>query len=317
MKINNIFLAIIATFLCIYGTKAQTIDDIGKIVVSVVIPENVSGLTATQLSNLEAKIIQITTNSGLAAVGYNQNFIIYPQIDIYENNVVEGGMQNITVITAELSLFIQQVSNNFVFASVSKRLKSNGKNTELALTNAITQISVSDKNFISFIKKGKEKILQYYEESYDDIMRKADAYIKLQQYQQALVLLMGVPEEVSYYDKVLNKSIDIYKAYQKQTCSEQIHRAKAMSATMDYEEALNILTEIDPSTNCIKEAQLLVKSIESELSAEKNRQWNFQMQQYNDAVSLQKQRLNAIKEIAVAYYKNQPTNTNYYHTIIK
>lgn len=35
------------------------------------------------------------------------------------------------------------------------------------------------------------------------------------------------------------------------------------------------------------------------------------MKQYNDEISLEKQRINAIKDIAVSYYKSQPTTVSY------
>ena len=80
---------------------------------------------------------------------------------------------------------------------------------------------------------------------------------------------------------------------------------------MNYDIALDILAKIDPSSNCYSEQQTLMKSIESKVSTEAKRQWDFQMKQYNDAVSLEKQRINAIKEIAVAYYTSQPTTVVY------
>jgi hypothetical protein len=36
---------------------------------------------------------------------------------------------------------------------------------------------------------------------------------------------------------------------------------------------------------------------------------------YNDDVALEKMRINAIKEIAIAYYKNQPTSLQYIYII--
>jgi tetratricopeptide (TPR) repeat protein len=295
-----------------FSVGAQTMEDVGKIALSVVMPEKAENLTDSQLSRLESKITQITTREGLAASGYNQTFVIYPVFSIYESRIVEGGMQNITVLTAELSLYIKQVSNNMLFASVSKELKGSGKNQEIAVTNLISQIPVSDKAFASFIGEGKQKIIRYYETNCDDIIKKADTYIKMQQYRQALGLLMSVPEEISAcYDKVLGKSIDTYKAYQKQVCSEKVLQAKTLAASMDYGEALRVLSEIDPSTDCFKEALTMVKSIGNKISAEDKKLWDFQTKVYNDAVSLEKQRINAIKEIAVSYYKSQPTRVNY------
>jgi tetratricopeptide (TPR) repeat protein len=315
VKINRILLlfAVFPLFLNVY---AQTADDVGKIALSVVMPDNVEGLTVAQLSKLESKIRQIATKAGLAASGYNQTFVIYPQFAVYESKVVEGGMQNIMTVTVELSLFIKQVSNNLLFSSVSRQLKGSGKSEEIAITNVISQIPVSDEAFTSFIDDAKQKIIQYYEANCDEIVKKADNYIKMQQYEQALGLLMSIPEEISAcYDKILSKSIDTYKAYQKQVCSENLLKAKTLVASMDYNEALNVLSEIDPSTDCFKEALTLVKSIENKVNAENKKQWDFQMKQYNNAVSLEKQRINAVKEIAVSYYKSQPTSVHYNYIV--
>jgi hypothetical protein len=295
---------------------AQSTNDVGKIALSVVMPENVDGLDVSQLSKLETKISQIVTVSGLAASGYNNNFVIYPKFAIYESNIVEGGMQNITVVTAELSLFIKQVDNNLLFSAISKQLKGSGSNKELAITNAISKIPTSDPEFKTFIETGKSKIIQYYETKCVDIIKKSDSYVKMQQYEQALGLLMTVPEEVSScYNQIQDKAIESYKAYQTQKCAELIQKAKTSLAANDYVGALNILSEIDPSASCFNEAQTLAKTAETKVDAEEKKQWDFQMKQYNDAVSLEKQRVEAIKEIAVSYYKSQPTTLNYNYII--
>lgn len=41
------------------------------------------------------------------------------------------------------------------------------------------------------------------------------------------------------------------------------------------------------------------------------KQWNFQMKQYNDAVRIENQRIDAIKDIAVSSYKSQTKDLNY------
>ena len=145
-----------------FSTFAQTTNDIGKIALSVVINENIDDLNDSQLSKLETKISKIVTDFGLAAVGYNHNFIIYPKFAIYESKVVEGGIQNITVVTAELSLFIEQANNNLLFSTISKSLKGSGSNEDLAITNAIAKFNTNDPDFKSFIERGKLKIIAYY-----------------------------------------------------------------------------------------------------------------------------------------------------------
>jgi hypothetical protein len=315
MKMKKTYFVLIVLVLSLMSF-GQTANDVGEIALSVVMPKNVDGLDISQLSKLETKISQIVTVSGLASSGYNNNFVIYPKFAIYESNIVEGGMQNITVVTAELSLFIKQVDNNLLFSTISKPLKGSGSSKELAITNAISKITTNDPDFKTFIETGKLKVIAYYETKCVDIIKKSDSYVKMQQYEQALGLLMSVPEEVSScYNQVQDKAIEAYKAYQTQKCSELIQKAKTSLASNDYIGALNILSKIDPSATCFNEAQTIAKSAETKVKAEEKKQWDFQMKQYNDAVSLEKQRIVAMKEIAVSYYKSQPTSVNYNYIV--
>ena len=183
MKKIYFALIILALSLPSFG---QTTNDVGKIALSVVMPENVDGLDISQLSKLQTKISQIVTVSGLASSGYNNNFVVYPKFAIYESNIVEGGMQNITVVTAELSLFIKQVDNNLLFSTISKPLKGSGSSKELAISNAISKITTNDPDFKTFIETGKLKIIAYYETKCVDIIKKSDSYVKMQQYEQAV-----------------------------------------------------------------------------------------------------------------------------------
>jgi hypothetical protein len=312
MKKNFI---IIIAILALSNVMAHSSQEVSKIALSVIMPENVDGLAVSQLSKMETKITQIVSSTGLAASGYNNNFVIYPKFAIYETNVVEGGMENITVVTCELSLFIKQVDNNVLFSTISKQLKGSGKNKSIAITNAISKIPTNDNDFKAFIEIGKSKIIAYYESKCGDIIAKSENLVKMQDFEQALGLLMTVPEEVNCYNKVQEKSIEVYKAYQNQKCIVQLQDAKTQLAANNYNDALNILSQIDPSTPCFKESQKLVENAAAKVDQEEKKQWEFQMKIYNDNVSLQKQRINAIKDIAVAYYKTKPTTVNYTYLV--
>lgn len=292
-------------------SKAQSNNDIGKISLAVVMPESIENLDDSQLSKLDTKISQIVTVSGLSDSGYNNNFVIYPKLSINESNVVEGGMQNITIVTVELSLFVKQVDNNILFSTISKTIKGSGSSKELAITNAITKIATNDSEFKTFIEKNERKIIQYYETKCSDIIKKSDGFVKTQQFEEALGLLMSVPDAVSCYTQIQAKSIEAYKVFQKKNCTKQMQLARNTIALNDYVGTLNILSEIDPASPCFKESQNMAKTAESKVNAEEKKKWDFQMKQFNDAVSLERQRINAIKDIAVSYYKSQTTDINY------
>jgi hypothetical protein len=304
-------LSLIFALLIAASSFSQTDNGVGKIALSIIMPDNVEGLSISNLSKLETKITQILTAKGLAATGYNNNFVIYPKFAIYETSIVESGMQDITISNCELSLFIKQVDNNVIFATISKPLKGNGKDKQISITNAISKININDIEFQSFIDNGKAKIVAYYESKCSDIIAKSESLVKKQDYEQALGLLMTVPEEVSCYSKVQEKSIEAYKAYQSQKCIEQLQQAKTLLASNSYNEALNTLSYIDPSTPCFKESQTLMNDAASKVDVEEKKQWDFKMKKYNDNVALEKERINAVKDIAVAYYKSKPTTVNY------
>ncbi len=290
-------------------------DNFGKIAISTVMPENVEGLNRSNLSKLETKITQILTSNGIGAKGYNFNFVIYPVFEIYESKPVEGGMENLLLINCQLNLFIKNVNNNMIFASINKPLKGIGSEKQTALTNAISKINLKDADFQTFIETGKTKIIQYYESTCQDIISKSEGLVKMQDYQQALGLLMTIPEEVSCYKKAQEKSIEAYKAYQNQRCNVQLQQAKTELASNNYGSALNILSQIDPSTSCYKESQSLISSASTKVDAEERRQLELMMKVYNDAVALEKLRINAVKEIAVSYYNSKPTTVNYTYLI--
>ncbi|SNR71662.1 hypothetical protein [Flavobacterium sp. ov086] len=307
---KNIYFIIIALFFSLVS-KSQTSKDIGKISLSVVVPEYMEDLSESQLSKLDTKISQIVTASGLSDSGYGNNFVIYPKFAVNETSVVEGGMQNITVVSVDFSLFVKQVDNNILFSTISKTIKGSGSSKELALTNAITKIAANDAGYKKFIDESKTKIFQYYETKCSDLIKKSDGFVKTQQYEEALGLLMSIPDAVSCYSQVQVKAIEAYKGFQKKNCAKQMQLARNTIATNDYVEALNILSEIDPSSPCFKESQTIAKVAEGKVNAEEKKQWDFQMKQYNDEVSLEKQRVNAIKDIAVSYYKSQTSDINY------
>jgi hypothetical protein len=311
LKIIIVQVLLISTFNCL----SQTPSELGKIALSVVMPESLEGLDKSHISKMETKISQILTNSGLSATGYNNNFIVYPKFEIIEKNLVEGGMQNIIQVVCEFSLFIKQADNNILFASVTKEFKGSGKNNLIAINNAITKISVSDTIFRNFVEKGKSKIIAYYESACGDITAKSETLLKMQEYEQAIGLLMTVPEGVSCYKKAQAISLDVYKAYQNKRCLSQLQEARTEFAAKNYLASLNILSQMDPSSTCFKESLALIDKAALKLDEIDKKNWDFKKKIYSDNIALEKQRIDAIRDIAVAYYKSHPSILNYTYII--
>jgi len=257
-------------------------------------PEVSNELSQEQIGKLTSKITQIINNSNEVTVGYTNDIVVYPIISIDETIVVEGGLQNITVTTIEFSLFIKQVSTNLIYNSISKKIKGSGNNKSQAITNAFSQIKPSEEFYRQFIVTSKSKILKYYTDNCKTIIKAADNLSAKQEYEQSISLLQSIPiASTDCYDEAQKKSVEVYKKYQSVLCSKNITKAKAAIAINDYENALEALNVIDPTSTCYSEVQKLISQISSKVNKKEEQE-----------LDLEKRRINAIKEIGKAYYSN-------------
>lgn len=313
MKRALFFLLCIVAF---NNSFAQSSSDIGKIALSVVVPETDKDLSEAQLKNLGTKVTQIVTNSGFAANSFDNQFVIYPIFTLNETNVVEGGMENITVVSAELSLYIKQPVSGIIFSSVSKELKGSGKTQQAAISNLITKVNAKDSAFKTFIDTGKAQILQYYASNCSNIVLKADNLIKLKEYDQAIAVLLSVPEDIAECNKrVQEKAVLALKLYEEANCKNLILKARTAIASREYATAGEYIMSVSSESSCYKEATALAANIEAKLTAEEQKKWNFMKERYRTEQDLEKTRINAVKEVAKAYYESQWTPVTY-NTII-
>ena len=205
-----------------------------------------------------------------------------------------------------------------IYSSISKRVTGYGNSKEKAISNAIASINVNNEDYGKFIEKGKTRIIQYYESKCADLIVQADGMAKRQSYEEALMTLLSIPSEVSCYSKVQAKSIEIYKNYQSYRCGALLQQAQSDAAQNDYSSSLSSLSQIDPSSKCGPAAKALMGKIEAKIDAANRKQFEATMMVYKDAVQLEKQRINAVRDIAVEYARNQPKPaTNNYLVLIR
>lgn len=260
----------------------------------VVVPEPSEEFNQEQIQKLTSKITQIVNNSEEVTVGYTNDIVVYPVISINETGVVEGGLQNITVTTIDFSLFVKQISTNLVYNTFSKKLKGSGNNKAQAISNAFSQIKAADEAYKQFIIASKAKIFKYYAENCKAIIRNADNLSAKQDYEQSISLLQSIPiASTDCYNEAQKKSLVVYNKYQSILCSKNITKAKAAIAVNNYEDAFVALEMIDPASSCYPEVKKLIAQVSSKIERKEQQ-----------ALDLEKQRMNAVKEIAKAYYSN-------------
>lgn len=291
--------------LCHAAAQAPAAPSLGKIALAVVMPEDDAVLDGSQQQRLEGRLAQMVTRGGLSASGYGTNFALYPVVTVAETGVVEGGMQNMTVTTLEITLFIKQVDNNLVFATLIKRLKGSGSTLPQSIGSALGQLQPAAPEYEAFVATGKQKILAYYKTECGRIIQQAEAGARMNKYEQALATLLSIPEETgSCYTTAQEKAVALYKAYANQQCAEIVLQAKTRLALNKYEEGMTLLASVDPTSRCYAEAKAMATKTEAEVDAGRRAA-------FNASLSLEKQRINAVRDIAKAYYSSRPTTIQY------
>lgn len=292
----------------------QQVETSGNVSVCVVVPERSEYLTSSQLNRLQTKLEQITVVNGVAALS-NSSFVVYPVFEVNESKLIEGGLKNVVKTSAGLTLFIRQLDSHLIINSVSMNLHGTGFSKDESIINALLSVNPQDASLKSFIAEGKQRIIRYYKDNYTNIKTKAKALAGQQQYEAALALLMSYPEELPGYESIINDAITIYTQYINYNCSRLLSDAKGLVAVNDYDGAVSLLSQIDPSSKCSKEATALVLSIQKEIDSEIAFEKKLVQQELQAQIDLDKRRVDAIKEIAKAYASNQPKI--YYTQIVK
>ena len=308
MKIFFTFITIFCACLLPMEVQAQGIS------ISVIVPENSEYLNVSQLNRLRTKIEQIASANGVSALS-NSNFVLYPVFEINESTLVEGGMRNMTMIDASLTLFIRQLDTRMIVSSVSLDLEGTGYSKGDALINAMRKIKPYRQEFKDFIAEGKQRIESYYKSNFASIRAKAKTLAAQQQYEEALALLMSYPEELPGYQTMAQDASAVYVQYMDNYCGRLLAEAKSRFSLNDYEGTASLLAQIDPSCSCAKEASDVMASMQQEIDAHIAYERKMELYKYRTETDLKKQRINAITEIVKAYFSRKPP-VNYYQLIL-
>ena len=143
------------------------------------------------------------------------------------------------------------------------------------------------------------------------ISAQAEQLSQTGQIEKALSLLLNVPKEVSCFNDVKTKAIELYKKNVNRQCTQDLQLAKAKIASSDYQSALFIIGKIDPESACYAEATNSMNIVAAKLDEQTRQRWEFLKEAYKNGVELEKLRINAMRDIDVAYWQNRQQAYNY------
>jgi molecular chaperone DnaK (HSP70) len=291
----------------------------------VYLPKNTE-IPEASMRNLQTQLEKIATQNGNADFAVCDRFILTAKVDVLQKDIVAGPPQRISQ-TVNITLQVGDVVENKLYASYAFTAVGIGTNLTKAYMDAFKRIQKNDKQIADFMLEAKKKIIQYYAQQCEKIYTDANNLAKRQQYDEAIYQLACVPDIGSEcYARCQDALVEIYQDKINAEGRQSLNKAQTVWAKTQNEEgakeATAYLQQINPNADCQDKVAELINEISSKIRQDQEQAWQFQLQQYNDMIQqereaarnvqeLRKMGIQAAKEIAVAYAKNQPKKDYY------
>jgi hypothetical protein len=272
---------------------------------------------------LQSRVTQLINQTGVAEIGYS-NFLVIPRFDVVETSVDESGLTRLCLAVCELNITISRRdyggSGAATYESFTKKLTGSGSGKDLAIANAINNLSYNDIGIVTFFKQAKVKIDQYFKTNCKDIIKEAQQAYDLKQFGKSIALYFSVPSTAPCYEEARQRSVGVYVRYVEDNCDKQLIQLKALltmakttdtaTASRHYNEALDIIQNMNPaSTKCYSEAKILIEKIESHFDELQKHAWDEASKRNANDAMVQKEMFKAMGRISSNYQPSQPAAT--------
>lgn len=306
--IKTFAIAILFVFACTYSNAQNTLgksDDLGRIALNAYVSDQIEGIPASAKSMLKNKLNQIVTKNNLGGSSLNPRFIITPNIVVITKNMTATAPP-MTAMNLEITFYIGDGLEGTIFSTESIMLKGVGTNETKAYISAIKQIRAGNSSIQSFVKNGERKIIEYYNSRCDFIIKEAHALEAQNKYEEAIYRLMTIPQVCKEcYDKSLDAVGPIYQKLIDRDCKMKLQAAQGIwDASQDMEAAERagvLLASIEPDASCFSQVKFLSNKIATKVNQIDKRKWEYILK----TQAQESERINAIREIGVAYGTNQ------------
>jgi hypothetical protein len=288
-----------------------------QIMLSPIIESTINGLTENNMTIAEGRLRNVISSLGMES-GYGGRFVLACKVAALQREV--SGSKLIQHL--EISFAVGDNMANACFGSTSMEAIGIGSSEGQAMTSALKNIK-STPQLKKIVAEAKQRIIDYYEKNGPSIIKKAQGLITAQQWEEALYELTAIPEECSCYKQALAMMEKVYETQLNHDAAQILAQAQAMWAAdpnpgYTAEEAMRLLGQINTSAACYPQAQALMKKIEARTKAVTDREYRDKVAmdkaRLNAAVAVTKARIQACRDVAVAYARRKVVVRNYYRS---
>jgi len=308
-KLNLIIIITVLFFNSNYSQEESNEADKNRIVLSAYLPNSFENIPSSARNILQRKLDNIVIKNSLAGINFSNRFILTANIDISNKNITPTAPP-MYAYTFDVTFVIGDGVSGIKFSSATKTIKGVGKTEDVAFIQAVKAIKAKDDIYSSMIEEGKNKIINYFNNQCDFIIKEAQGLADQNRYEEALFKLFSVPQvSKECYDKCIDNIKPMYQKHIDRQCAMLLIRAKGIwNANQNYEaakKAAEILATIEPNSSCFSDVQILFNEISTRIRTIDSREWDYKLKELNQVSEL----INAYNNIGVAWGENQPENT--------
>ncbi len=271
MRIKAIVAIVLMIVIC-NGIDAQNTlgksDDLGRIALNAYVSPQVEAIPLSVKNMLSNKLRQVASKNGMGGSGIYKRFIITPNVTVLSKDFTST-VPPMTSLNLEITIFIGDGIEGNLFSSTSIELKGVGTNETKAYINAIKNINPSHPQLQNVVRKGKERIIEYYNSNCDFIIKEAKTLAGVKKYDAAILRLAGIPTVCKEcYDKCMDELITIYSNKMEYDCKASLTKAEAAIAMNDWKAAAFMLKDFTPEISCYEEVKEMLVKIQDHQCAE-------------------------------------------------
>ncbi len=309
MKIKNF---IVGALLLMTSVSASS-----QIMLSPVFDSAINGLNENNVSIVEGRLRNVISSLGMQS-GYGGRFVLACKVAALQREV--SGTKLIQKL--EVSFAIGDNMSNSCFGSTTFECTGIGNTEEQAMTSALKNIR-SNAALKNLVAKSKDRIIDYYNQNGPAIILAAKSLITAQKWEEALFQLTAIPEECCCYPEALAMMEKVYSTHLNHEAAQVLSEAQALWSAdpnpgPNAERAMSILATINTSAKCYPQAQALMKKIEARVKSvsdqERRNEQEMERARLNAAASVAKARIQACRDVAVAYARRTVVVRNYYRS---
>jgi len=315
MRYVVFFLSLNFVSFFIYGQNSNSINEnVKDLTIGVVIKNLPEEFDFNSAKLLENKLLNSLSFDGISSLNPNYSFIMFPIISIVDKEMTTNPPYYYSM-NIDLNLFVSDYDNSSVFGNYYVALKGIGKSEEQAFHNALKTFNPRNKDLQKFIYNTKIKIVNYIERNCDLIVEKAltkanaakfvneDGYT-IDGRRQALSILSSIDKSnKNCYLKAIKNMNKIYNELKKESCNDFVLKAKSYVAVENYDQALNCILSIPPSTNCESSILEILDKIESKKEYDRKLKLALRIHEENREDERFDKTIDMIKVIGSAYMK--------------